>query len=204
MASVDGAAPSGFAGLKSVRVGDVENELSRRIFPADPRVALHVHATEITDVPRAIAEHATEFGSDLVIMCTHGQIGLRKLLFGSIAQKVAASSAVPVLLIRPGQDGAAPAPGPPEPPDHPRQAGPSSSSVIVRMPPRPQHSPGNGLTTGHNAWKPAHKAIPAPRMPLTVRHPCHEAVRCLSQPCHKHSWLRQPAGAELPESAGDD
>jgi nucleotide-binding universal stress UspA family protein len=84
------------------------NELCRRIFPADPRVALHVHATEITDVPRAIAEHATEFGSDLVVMCTHGQIGLRKLLFGSIAQKVAASSAVPVLLIRPGQDGAAP------------------------------------------------------------------------------------------------
>ena len=84
------------------------SELGRRIFPADPRVAQHVHATEITDVPRAIAEHATELGSDLVVMCAHGQIGLRTLLFGSIAQKVAASSAVPVLLIRPGEGGAAP------------------------------------------------------------------------------------------------
>jgi nucleotide-binding universal stress UspA family protein len=83
-------------------------ELGRRIFPSSPRVAQHVHATEITDVPRAIAEHATKWGSDLVVMCAHGQIGLRTLLFGSIAQQVAASSAVPVLLIHPGEAGAAP------------------------------------------------------------------------------------------------
>jgi nucleotide-binding universal stress UspA family protein len=84
------------------------SELGHRISPSDPRVEQHVHATKITDVPRAIAEHATELGSDLVVMCAHGQIGLRTLLFGSIAQKVAASSAVPVILIRPGQAGAAP------------------------------------------------------------------------------------------------
>jgi nucleotide-binding universal stress UspA family protein len=83
-------------------------ELSHRFFPADPRVAQHVHASVITDVPRAIAEHATELGSDLVVMCAHGQIGLRTLLFGTLAQRVAASSAVPVLLIRPGEAGAAP------------------------------------------------------------------------------------------------
>ncbi len=83
-------------------------ELGRRIFPSSPRVAQHVHVTEITDVPRAIAEHATKWGSDLVVMCAHGQIGLRTLLFGSIAQQVAASSAVPVLLIHPGEDGAGP------------------------------------------------------------------------------------------------
>jgi nucleotide-binding universal stress UspA family protein len=84
------------------------SELGRRIFPAGPRVAQHVHSAEITDVPRAIAEHATELSSDLIIMCAHGQIGLRALLFGTIAQQVAASSAVPVLLVRPGEAGAAP------------------------------------------------------------------------------------------------
>jgi len=83
-------------------------ELSRRVFHADPEVAQHVHASVITDVPRAIAEHATELGSDLVVMCAHGQIGLRTMLFGTLAQRVAASSAVPVLLIRPGEAGAAP------------------------------------------------------------------------------------------------
>src|ERR1700719_4825356 len=41
-------------------------------------------------------------------MCAHGQIGLPALLFGTMAQQVAASSAVPVLLIRPGEAGAAP------------------------------------------------------------------------------------------------
>ena len=84
------------------------SELGRRLFPSDPRVEQHVHVTEITDVPRAIAEHATELGCDLIVMCAHGQIGLRQLLFGSIGQRVAASSAVPVLLIRPGEAGAAP------------------------------------------------------------------------------------------------
>jgi nucleotide-binding universal stress UspA family protein len=84
------------------------NELGHRMFPADSRIARHVHTSEITDVPRSIAEHATEFGSDLVVMCAHGQIGLRTLLFGTIAQQVAASSAVPVLLIRPGETGGAP------------------------------------------------------------------------------------------------
>jgi nucleotide-binding universal stress UspA family protein len=84
------------------------SELSRRVFPDDPGVAQHVHASVITDVPRAIADHATELGSDLVVMCAHGQIGLRTMLFGTLAQRVAASSAVPVLLIRPGDAGAAP------------------------------------------------------------------------------------------------
>ena len=36
------------------------SELGHRMFPADSRIARHVHTAEITDVPRAIAEHATE------------------------------------------------------------------------------------------------------------------------------------------------
>ncbi len=79
-----------------------------QVFPSDPRVEHHVHTTSIKDVPKAIAEHAAEFGSDLVVMCAHGQTGLRTLLFGSIPQQVAASSAIPVLLIRPGVTGGAP------------------------------------------------------------------------------------------------
>ena len=42
------------------------DELRRRIFPTDPRVELHVHATEIADVPKAIAEHATEWAPILL------------------------------------------------------------------------------------------------------------------------------------------
>jgi nucleotide-binding universal stress UspA family protein len=52
-------------------------------------------------VVRSIVEHDAELAPDLVVLCTHGRGGLRSLLFGSIAQQVAASSPVPVLLIRP-------------------------------------------------------------------------------------------------------
>ncbi|MEI6351327.1 MAG: universal stress protein [Verrucomicrobiota bacterium] len=84
-------------------------EVQRSRFPASIRVERHVHSTAIADVARSIVEHAKELESDLVIMCTHGQSGLRKLLFGSIAQQVVALR-VPVLLVRPMDDGSAPAP----------------------------------------------------------------------------------------------
>ena len=72
-------------------------------------VEIHVHTDAISDVSKSIAEHAHEFASDLVLMSTHGRGGLRKLLFGSIAQQVVALR-VPVLLVRPMDDGSAPAP----------------------------------------------------------------------------------------------
>jgi nucleotide-binding universal stress UspA family protein len=84
------------------------SKLRETIFPSDPQVAHHVHASEVTDVSRSIVEHADELGSDLVVMCAHGQGGLRTLMFGSIPQQVAASGAVPVLLISSSKAGAAP------------------------------------------------------------------------------------------------
>lgn len=75
-------------------------DVQRRFFPAGIPVEVHVHTLAIADVARSIVDHALEFGSDLVMMCTHGKGGLRKLFFGSIAQQVAASR-VPVLLVRP-------------------------------------------------------------------------------------------------------
>jgi len=81
----------------------------RSRFPPGIAVETHVHADAIEDVAGSIAEHAREFASDLVLMCTHGRSGLRHLLFGTIAQKVAASG-VPVWLVRP--DTPAPTSGP--------------------------------------------------------------------------------------------
>lgn len=80
-----------------------------RCFPAGVPVEMHVHTTAIADVARSIVEHAREFESDLVMMCTHGRSGLKHILFGTIAQQVVASG-VPVLLVRPQENGAAPVP----------------------------------------------------------------------------------------------
>jgi nucleotide-binding universal stress UspA family protein len=64
-------------------------------------VTTHVHMSAMKDVAHGIVLHEAELAPDLVIMCTHGRGGLRGLLFGRIAQQVAGSGNLPVLLIRP-------------------------------------------------------------------------------------------------------
>jgi nucleotide-binding universal stress UspA family protein len=83
------------------------DEVERRFFPPGMTVDKHVHKTAISDVAGSIAEHAREFKSDLVVMCTHGRGGMRKMLFGSIAQQVVSAKVTPVLLIRPTEGGTA-------------------------------------------------------------------------------------------------
>ena len=70
-------------------------------FPPGILVQRHVHTAAVKDVAASIAVHANEFDSDLIIMCSHGQSGMRDMLFGNIAQQVIARAAAPVLLLRP-------------------------------------------------------------------------------------------------------
>ncbi len=76
--------------------------------PADVTVDTHVHTTEVKNVAESIVQHVGEFASDLIVMCTHGQGGVRDWLFGSIAQQVIGLGATPVLLVRPMDGDAAP------------------------------------------------------------------------------------------------
>jgi nucleotide-binding universal stress UspA family protein len=83
---------------------DYLNELRRRTGLSDSRIACHVHASATANVVQAIVEHQTELASELMIMCTHGRGGIRRLFIGSIAQQVAALGSTPVLLIRPREE----------------------------------------------------------------------------------------------------
>jgi nucleotide-binding universal stress UspA family protein len=56
---------------------------------------------------RKILEVVVEEQADLVVMCSHGDTGIKRLMLGSVAQKVARQSTVPVLVVR--QDGSVPA-----------------------------------------------------------------------------------------------
>jgi nucleotide-binding universal stress UspA family protein len=77
-------------------------EVAERQFPAGIEVDVHVHTAAVKDIPRSIVEHATrEFQPDLIVMCTHGKGGVRDLLYGNIAQQVAAQGVTPLLLIKP-------------------------------------------------------------------------------------------------------
>jgi nucleotide-binding universal stress UspA family protein len=60
----------------------------------------HVHEVPVGNVARSIASHAEELGSDLLVVSTHGAGGIRRGLWGSIAQRVLQLSRRPVLLVR--------------------------------------------------------------------------------------------------------
>jgi len=79
------------------------DEIRQRAF-ADIAVECHVHTSEIDDVARSIVEHIDELAPDLIVMCTHGQGGLRRRLFGSKAQQVISRNKTPLLLIPPAPE----------------------------------------------------------------------------------------------------
>jgi len=49
----------------------------------------------------SIVSYAEESGFDLVAIATHGRSGLRRLVFGSVADYVIRKSGLPILLIKP-------------------------------------------------------------------------------------------------------
>jgi nucleotide-binding universal stress UspA family protein len=78
------------------------DNLARSAFSKSVKVETHIHKASLGDVPTSIIAHATqEFEVGLIILCSHGKGGVRNLLFGSIAQLVAAAGDTPVLLIKP-------------------------------------------------------------------------------------------------------
>ncbi len=55
-------------------------------------------------VVKAILNMATETGSDLIAMATHGLSGLARVSYGSVAAGVLQAADIPILLIRSGND----------------------------------------------------------------------------------------------------
>ena len=50
---------------------------------------------------KEILNHIEFFGTDLIVMATHGRSGLRHLLMGSVAESVVRNTTKPVILVRP-------------------------------------------------------------------------------------------------------
>ncbi len=53
------------------------------------------------DISEEILKYIQSKGIDLLVMGTHGRKGLEKVVFGSVAERVAKASPVPVLLVNP-------------------------------------------------------------------------------------------------------
>ena len=107
------------------------DEVADRAFPAGTEVEKHVHSSEVSDVALSIAEHVSELGTDLIIMCTHGRGGLRSWVFGRIAQQVVGLGSTPVLLVQPVESG--------------RQPEFSCRRLLVTLDGNPDHEQGLGV-----------------------------------------------------------
>jgi nucleotide-binding universal stress UspA family protein len=53
-----------------------------------------------SDVPATIVRYATKTQADLIVMASHGRMGLRHLLFGSVAEALLRTAPCPVLVLR--------------------------------------------------------------------------------------------------------
>ena len=76
-------------------------EIQEKYFGNCGKLERHVHTEEVSQVAQSIVQHSDEFSPDLIILCAHGQGGLRDIVAGTIAQQVIANGDVPVLLIHP-------------------------------------------------------------------------------------------------------
>ena len=102
-------APAEVHGVRHLRTADEAKAylgaVAQRLAAQGVTADVHVHAVAVEDVARGIADHLLELNQDTVVMSTHGG-GLRTRLFGSMAQQAVALGRMPVLLVRPGAEGA--------------------------------------------------------------------------------------------------
>lgn len=69
--------------------------LRRQGLNVQTRTVLHAHPAD------AILEETRERGADLLVLATHGRGGIRRLLLGSVADKVLRGGTTPMLVCRP-------------------------------------------------------------------------------------------------------
>jgi nucleotide-binding universal stress UspA family protein len=84
--------------------------LLRRVQAPVPEVSVS-HRLEEGDPAAEVLRVAQESGCDLIVMGTHGRTGLRRVVLGSVAERVVRAAGCPVLTIRPPFTHAESAPG---------------------------------------------------------------------------------------------
>lgn len=79
-----------------------EKSLEELAQVALPGLDVKVVCVRREDAGAAIAEHAKAARADLVIVGSHGRTGLKRVLLGSVAERVVRLAPCPVLVVRPG------------------------------------------------------------------------------------------------------
>ncbi len=77
------------------------DQVAARFSSSGVSIQQDVHEVQEAGVAQTIRDHSEELQTDLIVLCAHGNGGLRDMFFGSIAQQVIRQGTVPVLFIRP-------------------------------------------------------------------------------------------------------
>src|SRR5262245_60687112 len=92
---------------------ELEKAFKVRAYLADRAAALtdrgaSVKVAVLRGRPAAVlVKYAVEKKADLILVCTRGKTGLKRLLMGSVAEEILRSSPVPVMIVHPADKGAA-------------------------------------------------------------------------------------------------
>lgn len=78
------------------------DHLAQQLAAAGRRIQTHI--ADATQPAAAILQVAKQEGSDLIALATHGRSGFRRLLIGSVADKVLRGATMPILIYRPRID----------------------------------------------------------------------------------------------------
>lgn len=79
---------------------DYNQYLNRIAFQFRAKGLKVLTAVRFGDAAEEIVEYAKENGVDLIAMCTHGRSGIRRWVYGSVADRVLRAASTPVLLVR--------------------------------------------------------------------------------------------------------
>jgi nucleotide-binding universal stress UspA family protein len=79
-----------------------ENDARSGLSHIAGEMALMSHEIEVTsgDPAICIIEGATRLAADVIVMATHGRVGLSHFFLGSVAERVVRESPVPVITVR--------------------------------------------------------------------------------------------------------
>jgi nucleotide-binding universal stress UspA family protein len=77
------------------------HEVAGQLSATGVSIIQDVHEVQETGVAQTIRDHVEELQIDMIVLCAHGNGGLRDMIYGSIAQQVIRQVSVPVLFIRP-------------------------------------------------------------------------------------------------------
>lgn len=83
--------------LENYALPRMEEWIDARDFVGDDDVELEAR---VGDPAEQIVEYVGENGNDLIVMGTHGRSGFKRLLIGSVAERVTRTARCPVLIVR--------------------------------------------------------------------------------------------------------